>query len=366
MRGCTSSFGCLIYIFITFWVLLFSIIFISSAQWLFDREFYSETFTNDALIDAVYDDALPRIYNDNVFFRQVDGEDLSNQAFGDALREIAPKEYVVNEINQIIDAIISYAQGDVTRLDYRLNTQVIRDNLNNSTRASAFAQALVARLPACEGVQTYYGKSPLPACLPAGVTNEQFVNQVTGNLSALTSSIPNEIDLFDAPRRSADIPTFNLSDISQTTTQIVMIVAGIVLFITASMGANGLRSLLRRMSIMLLIPATLMIWGSGIINDLETSPSLLTNIEITLNDRVIREGPLVDATEEVLGDIVGRVANDTNNTSLVALAIAGVLFFLSLLPMPGSGRGLDSTLNLPPSGKVGHMTSNHNSPIQGI
>ncbi len=367
MRGCTSSFGCLIYIFITFWVLLLSIFFISSARWLFDRDFYAETLTNDTLIDAIYDDALPRIYNDNVFFRQVADDDLSNQAFGDALREIVPQEYIIGEINQVIDAIVGYVQGDVQRLDYRLNTQVIRDNLSNPARANAFTQALVERLPACEAGQTYYGKSSLPACLPSGVTNEQITEQISGNVASLTSSIPDEIALFSAPRRSLNVPEFKLSDLSQRATQALILFAGVVLFFTASMGANGLRSLSRRMSIMLLLPALFMMWAGGALGDLETNPNtFVDNIEIRLNDRIIREGPLVDATENILQGMAGRIGGDISTTSGIALAIAGALFFFSLLPMPGSGRGLDSTLPLPPSGKVGRMNSSHDSPIQGI
>lgn len=365
MRGCTSSFGCLIYIFITFWVLLFSIIFISSAQWLFDRDFYAETLTNETLIDAIYDDALPRIYNDNVFFRSVGEGDASNTVFGHALREIVPQDYVVSEINTIIDTFISYAQGDTTRFNYQIDTGIIRANLNDPARANQFAQALAQRLPSCEAGQTYFGKSDLPACLPSGVNAEQMTGQIANNLGNLTNSIPEQIDLFESTSRPETFPTFKFSDVSQATTQAVMIFAGVLLFINASMGSTRLRATLRRFSIMLLIPAGILLWGGEEFATLQDSRQPIP-IQITINDKVIKEGPLFDATQDVIKNTAGRIGNDVVNISWIAVAIAGVVFLLSFLPTPGGGRGLDSTLNLPPSGKVGRMQSNHDSPIQGI
>lgn len=367
MRGCTSSFGCLIYIFITFWALVLTMFLIATSQWLFDRDFYVETLTDDGLIDAIYDDGLPRLYNEHVFFRQVTEGDESNAVFGQSLREIAPKEYVTSEITDAIDAVIAYIQGDVQRLDHRLNTQVVRENLNDPSRANQFAQALVERLPACDvDGQLYYGKSNLPACIPSGMTAEQMAGQVRENLASLGASIPDEIQWFDAPRRSSDIPKFKFSDITTTTTQGLMVLAGGILFITALMGANGLRSFLRRFSFMLIIPALILLWGGQELAKLSDHPQVLNGVTVTLNDEEIEEGPIVDAIKDFLFNISERAGTDIKNVSQVAVIIALVIFGLSLLPMPGSGRGLDSTLNLPPSGKVGRMATNHQSPIQGI
>lgn len=368
MRGCTSSFGCLIYIFITFWVLLLSIFFISSAKWLTDRDFYVDTLTNTAFVDAIYDDMLPRLYNDNVFFRQVGEGDTSNEVFGQALREIVPQDYIVGEVSNIVDAVLAYVQGDRNSLDYRLNTEVIRANLNDPTRATQFATVLASRLPACDSSgQLYYGKSEIPACLPTGVSVEQFAGQISGNLSSLATNIPQEIALFDVPNRPEGAPEFKLTDMTQSFTQGVMVFAGIVLLITASMGADGLRSFFRRFGVMLLLPALLLFLGGQRLAEIQDNNEPITGLTITINDKVIRDGPLVDASQDVIRDLAGRTGNDLKTTSQVAIMIAVVVFALSLLPTPGhSGRINDSTLNLPPSGKVGRMRSNHNSPIQGI
>src|SRR5690606_23064297 len=144
------------------------------------------------------------------------------------------------------------------------------------------------------------------------------------------------------PRRSADIPRFKLSDVNTATTQGLMILAGGVLFITALMGGGGLRSFLRRFSIMLVIPASMLLWGGQQLDTIKENPALLQSVTITLNDKVIKEGPLVDGIRDTMSNTLGRAGSDIVEVSQVAIIIAIVVFGLSLLPTPGSGRENDT------------------------
>ncbi len=363
MRGC---FGVLIYIFITFWVLLAVMLTASVVNWALDRQFYTDILADDALFDAFYSDAFPRSFSQDVFSRQYNAEDEASVALALALREVVPQDYLTEQIRGFVDAFFNFVEGENDTFAFDFDLRPVKANLLGEP-GRLFATALADNLPECATLAPQsFGDTDLPACIPPGTTREQVATASIALLPSLTADLPDFIDVSDESEpRPADWPNFSADDVRSVFTGSALIGAGLLWLFNGFIGAgNSLRGLLSWLGISLFIPAGLVLLMGFGINSAGVEDTVRRDLALEASASANSEA-LNLALEDSIVSAVKRVGDSFVMVGGPATALAVLLFILSLLPFMKRDRKGDSHLNLPPSGRVGAsgMSSNPESPI---
>ncbi|MFN7210640.1 MAG: hypothetical protein ACK4P1_09650 [Aggregatilineales bacterium] len=160
----------------------------SVSTWLFNRSFYIDIFSAEALsYAALLSDAL-----DLVETLELDDDTLPPEtvnAFVQAIRAVITPTYIRDEMARNINALFDYFEDFSRGLALTLDLRPIKRSLSSDQQISAFADVLAQVLPPCTPAEPP-ADSLLPTCRLPDQSLEELTAQVRERLPRFIRNLP--------------------------------------------------------------------------------------------------------------------------------------------------------------------------------
>lgn len=324
--------GLIVYLFITFALLIGAMYTTAITTWALDRGFYEDILANREIFTTfVESEEFAQVLAlDNLDApADAQNDDPTFTALVLALREVVTADYLQEQALILVDDIFALLESNNPDVRFAIDLTPIKENLS-SEQGTAFTNVYITNLPLCEAVSEDTLPSedyPLPTCVEDDASREIVAAQIRDNLPQLIAELPDELAL-DEPI-TVPSPQGGIATVLRTALLGLWGVAAFFWLVTAFVGGSNRRGILLWLGGTLLLPAILVL-VTGLatnfgIRDFQTLGFESNMIEI---NGTPLEGDLALALTDLLRRTVGRIATGFLMVGGAALGVAAL--FLGL------------------------------------
>ena len=149
------------------------------------------------------------------------GIEIPDEKITEALRSVAPEEWVQEEVEKILDDVSKYLNGEIDEFKIELsledNKELAKENISSLVKEDL--DKLTNNLPVCNNNEIFSLTSltSLPKCIPDNLIPKQVYNvldnQIDTNVDTILSNTPNSIEFTqESLKESLGISTTNTED----------------------------------------------------------------------------------------------------------------------------------------------------------
>lgn len=344
MRSCLAFF---VFIFVFVPLAFCGLLTASVSTWITDRSFYTDLFSASGIYAALLGSNLDY----EVSLQVRDGQRLdpeTTDAFSKAIQEVAPPNYIRDEVVRNINAVFDYLEDFSRGLALTWDLRPLKENLTNE-QIVVFADVLVKSLPPCSP-QNPQEDFILPTCLPADKSAQEVTTEVRAKLPRFVESLPDFQPLGDAippnTERGAVLgdPVRFVLGSGVLSTLVVVFFTWLAVAFLAARSTKGIFSVLGST---LLVPAVpVLLIGITIISGV-ASNTVANGIDSALIEAGLQSSPdLRSATLGVVTSAISRVANGFLIYGGGAMGLAVLLLVVSaFMPQPRKRKPKNDDFN---------------------